>query len=61
MQKIMPVLISPFTWLIVMALAAALMVSFGIYYQYGFGFSLVSGGLFSLFYSAIIFKGLGNG
>lgn len=55
------VLVSPYTWLILFALAASLLVSVGVSFEFGLGYGLVSGGLFSLLYSAVIFKGLNNG
>lgn len=54
-------LTSPYTWLILFALMSALMVSTGLYLEFGLGYGLISGGTFSLLYSCVIFRGLGNG
>lgn len=55
------VLTSPYTWLILFALTASILVSVGMIIEFGPGYGLISGGAFSLLYSVVIFKGLNNG
>lgn len=54
-------LTSPYTWLILFALAAPVLLSFGVYLEHGLGYGLISGGIFSLLYSVVIFRGVNNG
>jgi hypothetical protein len=57
---LLSMLIAPMTWLLLLAFGGAAAISTAIHLLFGLPFAMICGGLFSLLFAFIIFRGMGK-